>query len=339
MKSLVVPAAGQLEFAEIPRPTPGEYQALVRMEACGFCNSTDHKLVEGTMFWAPPFPIILGHESVGRVVEIGSKVTNLAVGDLVTRPIYIAPPGGCEYAPASGGFAEYGVVHDLPAMLANGDRTLEDDYAALRQMVLPQGLSAVEGALAISLSETASVLAYLPNVRHKTVLVAGTGVVGLAFCLWLKMAGARVIVLGRREERLEKALAIGADLAVNTTEQDWLDQVRAATSSGHVEGMIEATGDAKLAKEMIELLATGGFASAYGVPPTGVDYPEPWVASRVEEHLSFHWVADLLRRGWIDSKAWISHQWPFAQALEGYEAVTSGKVFKGFVTFPQDLRS
>src|SRR5215217_6389139 len=116
MNSLVVPVAGKVRVADIPCPRPTEYQALVRMEACGFCNSTDQKLVEGTMFWAPPFPLILGHESVGRVIEIGSKVTKFRIGDLVTRPIYIAPPEGCDYHPASGGFAEYGIVQDLPAM-------------------------------------------------------------------------------------------------------------------------------------------------------------------------------------------------------------------------------
>jgi D-arabinose 1-dehydrogenase-like Zn-dependent alcohol dehydrogenase len=47
----------------------GPYEALVKMEACGICSSTDAKVVDGTMYWAPPFPLVLGHESVGRVVE------------------------------------------------------------------------------------------------------------------------------------------------------------------------------------------------------------------------------------------------------------------------------
>jgi len=333
MKSLVIPAAGQLAFADIPRPVPTAYQALVRMEACGFCNSTDHKLVEGTMYWAPPFPLILGHESVGRVIEVGARVTTFRPGDLVTRPIYIAPPEGCDYLPAAGGFAEYGLVHDLPAMLADGDDSLANDYAALRQMVLPPQMSALDGALAISLSETASVLAFLPTVRHRTVLVAGTGIVGVAFCHWLKLAGARVIVLGRRRERLEKALAFGADVAISTLDAAWQSQILQA-AGGKVDGMLEATGDAALATAMLDMLTPGGFASAYGVPPTGTTYPAPWETSTVEEHLSFPWVADLFVRGWLKSADWLSHTWTFDEALAAYQQTVSGDVFKGVVTFP-----
>ncbi len=94
MKALVVPQAGKLQLANIPPPEISPYDALVRIEACGICNSTDQKLIEGTMYWAPPFPITLGHEAVGTVIEVGAKVRKFKVGDRVTRPIYVPPLAG-----------------------------------------------------------------------------------------------------------------------------------------------------------------------------------------------------------------------------------------------------
>lgn len=138
-----------------------------------------------------------------------------------------------------------------------------DPATALRQMVLPSSLSALDGVLAISLSETTSVLAHLPSVRNRTIHVAGVGIVGLAFCHWLKLAGARVIILGRRPERFEKARAVGADAVVNTRKVNWTSQVLNA-SKGPVDDLIEATGDVGIATEMLTVLSDTGFASAYG---------------------------------------------------------------------------
>jgi len=53
MKALIVPAQGRLEIRDIPEPVVDPYDALVKIEVCGICNSTDHKLIEGQMFWAP----------------------------------------------------------------------------------------------------------------------------------------------------------------------------------------------------------------------------------------------------------------------------------------------
>jgi threonine dehydrogenase-like Zn-dependent dehydrogenase len=279
------------------------------------------------MFWAPPFPFVLGHESVGRVVETGSKVSKFKVGDRVTRPIYV-PPAGAAVNSANGGFAEFGVVTDAVAMAADGDGSKLNDYNADRQLVVPPDLSARDAALAISLSETASVLRHLPNPRGSKVVVAGTGVAGLAFALWLKLAGAFVIVLGRREERLRKALEMGADVAINTRDGDFLEQLRAL---GPVDGLMEATGDAALATQVEEFLSPQGFACAYGVPPTGVHYGPRWRGAAVEEHLSLPWIIDLLRRGWVQPEWFVSHEWGFDEVLTAFEQNSRGEVLKGFV--------
>ena len=328
MKALVVPEAGRLEIREIPDPQIGPYDALVRNEYCGICNSTDTKLIDGKMFWAPPYPFVLGHESCGTVIETGSKVSRFRIGDRVTRTLAFWPGSHKNLNVAMGGFAEYGIVRDAVAMAADGDPSLLDDYNTQRQLVVPAGIGPVEAALAISLAETASLLRHLPNLRGSKVVVAGTGVAGLAFILWCKLAGATVISLGRRRERLDEALRLGADLALDTTHGDLVENLR---DIGNVDGMIEATGDAPFANHLLEALSEGGFAAAYGVPPTGVAYDVRRKNLPVEEHLSQAWVCDLLRRGWIKAEWFISQTWDFSEIITAFDEVRSGRVKKGFV--------
>lgn len=332
MKALVVPTAGRLEIQEIAEPQIGPYDALVRNECCGICNSTDTKLIDGKMFWAPPFPFVLGHESCGTVVEVGSKVRRYHVGDRVTRTLAFWPGSRQDLNAAMGGFAEFGVVRDAEAMAADGDPSLLEDYNTQRQLVVPAGIGPVEASLAISLSETSSLLRHLPNLRGRKVVVAGTGVAGLAFVFWCKLAGATVIALGRRKERLDEAISLGADMALGTTDGNIVEKLRDACK-GNVDGLIEATGDAPLANSLLETLADDGFAAAYGVPPTGVSYDARWKNLPVEEHLAFAWVCDLIRRGWIKPSWFVSNTWDFAEVIRAFGEVRKGRVKKGFILF------
>lgn len=331
MKALVVPEAGRLEVRQIPAPEPGPYDALVRIEACGICNSTDLKLMAGTMFWAPPCPFVLGHEAVGTVLKLGGKVRKFRLGDRVTRPAAFWPGSRAGLNSASGGMAEFGVVRDGEAIKADGDSTPADDYLTARQNAVPRDLDPEHAVLAIALSETASVLKHLPDLRGRKVVVAGTGVAGLSFALWAKMAGGFVVVLGRRPDRLARADQVGADAAVDTTAGDWLERARKACGGG-ADGAIEATGDAELAGLVLELLKPDAFAASYGVPPAGIKYPRRWKDATVEEHLSYPWVADLLKRGFVRPEWFLTHRWPFGAAAEAFAQVGRGEVVKGVLT-------
>ena len=331
MKALIVSGANELRIEDIAPPEIGKYDALVQIEACGICNSTDAKLIEGTMFWAPPFPVVLGHESVGTVIQVGEKVRNFCVGDRVTRPLAFWPGTRAGLNVAMGGFSEMGMVRDGRAMSADGDPSLVEDYNVQRQLVLPEDTDPVHGALAISLAETASVLLDLPPIRGKVVAIAGTGVAGLALMLWCKLAGAIVVAIGRREPRLQQAQQLGADHVVNSSATHWLESLRKICPMG-VDVALDATGDVSLAKALLQVSKPGGVAVAYGVPPKGISYPSPWRNAVVEEQKCMAWVVDLLRRGWAKPEWFITHRWPLAEAVGAFDQVAKGEVLKGFVT-------
>lgn len=334
MKALIVPKPGSLQLTDIDPPTIGPYDALVKIEVCGICNSTDAKLIDGRMYWAPPFPFVLGHESVGVVKQVGDKVRKYKVGDRVTRPVAFWPGSRQGLNVAVGGFAEWGMVRDAQAMAQDGDHSLDDDYLAQRQLVVPKNLSPVEAALAISLSETASVFLPLPPLRGRTVAVTGAGVAGLAFMLWAKLAGAHVIAIARRARRLELARMLGADSTLDTNECKNLPAELEQIAKGKLHGIIEATGNATLANQLTPAIEKGGFAVAYGVPATeDTQYDKNiWRIAEVNEQLCYNWVADLLSRGWISADWFVSRgDVPLSDTPAAFEQVRKGELLKVFI--------
>lgn len=334
MKSAVVPNPGVVEFTQVPEPRMSEYDALVEIEACGICNTTDMKLIHGDMFWAPAFPILLGHESVGRVVDVGSKVTKFRVGDRVTRPVSSFEPQEQMPNAAFGGFSEYGLVRDAVAMAEDGDESWLGNYNVVRQLVVHPELPPTIASLCISMAETAGTLINMESIRGKTLLVAGTGIAGLGFTFWGALGGARVITLGRRDERLELARSVGASHVVDTRNSHFLEEIGSAATSG-VDAMVDATGDVELAGTLVPLLSPAGEAVAYGVGSIDEEFPSPWKRAKVEEQRTYHWITELYLKGMINLDQFVTHTWQFPELLGALEQVKEREVLKGIVMIQQ----
>ena len=88
MKALVVEKPGTLSVRDVAEPPMGEYEARCEMLYGATCTATDLAVIDGRVGWEKlEYPLILGHESVGRVVEVGSKVRNYRVGDLIPEKL------------------------------------------------------------------------------------------------------------------------------------------------------------------------------------------------------------------------------------------------------------
>ncbi|MDP2990512.1 MAG: alcohol dehydrogenase catalytic domain-containing protein, partial [Kiritimatiellota bacterium] len=168
MKAIVVESVNRLSVRDVPEPEPNEYQARVKMLAASLCNSTDTKILHGE--FAGPLPTVLGHEAVGRVLEVGAKVRHYRVGDLVVRP-RIGPIPRLGLGVAFGSFVEIGLVTDKWARAEDegraqpwNDQTKAD--ADWDPMTLVQ---------TITLKETLSFLRNLGIRQGDSVLIFGTG--------------------------------------------------------------------------------------------------------------------------------------------------------------------
>lgn len=339
MKALVVTCDHGLDLRDIPSPRPGRFEALVRIEACGICNTTDGELVRGTQPYHKDYPAVLGHEAVGRVVDVGAGVRKFRVGDRVTRPAAILP--GTQRDGLSscwGGFAEYGLVVDAAAA---GSSAPTSDYTTQRQNVVDPRLTSEQAVLAISLAETASWTWQLGPLGGRSVCVAGTGIAGLSIALWCKLAGARrVIVLGRRASRLATARALAADATVNVAETPVPAAVRALEPEG-VDIYCDAAGTRDQWTHALAATRSGGVFARYAVLPAGgYDPPEDDGAHGVRatvpearEHEAYAWVADVLARGLVRSESLLTHAWPAERHAEAFGAVARGDVLKGLLRF------
>ncbi len=218
MKAAIIQEAGRLEIREFPVPKPNAWQALVRMDVVGVCSATDRKLVHGTKPFAPAYPALLGHESVGTVVELGKRVKAYAVGDRVLRPCALYPGQSAEgISSAWGSFCEYGLVADLETWR---EEEPEGDHArfsyARMQKKVPADWTAEPACLLITWKETYSSLTQTGEIAGKDIAVWGDGAVGLSFVAWARALGAAsIFVIGRRDFRLERARALGATAICN----------------------------------------------------------------------------------------------------------------------------
>lgn len=337
MRAYAAVAAGELREISLPIPEPDEYEVLVKHEGCLFCNTTDRMIVEHLLA-TPDYPVVFGHESFGRVVKVGKRVTAFSLGDRVICSNAIIRGFDGTYHSTWGGFAEYGIAGDAEAYARDGG-TLEGENRYRRRyrhnQKIDPTLSPEQAGLAFSFAETASALRALGNLAGKTVVVIGTGFVGYSFVTFAKRYGAsRVICLGRREERLSIARALGADATfIDLTDAD--ADIRA---HGGADIVLEASGNPHALESGLPYLKEGGTLGLYALPPAPYVFdlqrtPRDLRILRISPKVSdaLDEVCEQLRTEVIPYRHFLTHVWSFDQVPEAYAAVCRGEVIKGLV--------
>ncbi len=336
MKAVKVEEPGtEVLWAEIPRPEPGEYDALVRLDACGICNSTDHKLARST-FVPGSFPIVLGHESVGTVVETGKRVRNYRPGDRVFRQVLPDDVNSGGARSVWGGFAEFGLVTD---QWAKQDIPYGPEHLPAPQQKL---ISDVEPALAatmITLTETLDCAANNCGVGPgKSIAVVGTGPVGQAFALFARLLAAdSVHVFGRSDRALERFLNVSRCDSFSIGE-DTSVEAQTVTRRVGFDIVIEGVGSSDALRRAVDLAGGDGSVFVYGVCGTDDPYDQSMLdrpnvkqvgatEGRVQKLL-----VDYVQSGQIDLRDWVSHVLPLASCQEGFDLVRQKQAVKVVLT-------
>jgi len=199
---------------DIPKPEAGPHQVLVKIHACGICY-TDALMAQGALSYRP-FPLILGHEGVGEVVEVGDGVKFRKVGDRVGLPITQRPCGVCEFCRQrhvdSFVTANNCVAPVLTGVNVDGSQA---EYIAADEegtFLLPDRLGYEEAAPSICAGYT--VWAALrranagPGARVGIVGIGGVGHLGVQFA---KAGGYHVIAVSHSPAKHDLAKHLGAD--------------------------------------------------------------------------------------------------------------------------------
>ena len=204
MKATVITAPGETQVVDVPKPTAGPNDVLVRMRACGVCGSDGLYISMGGLGKGH---MPLGHEPAGEIVEIGSAVTGLTIGDHVVVNPMVAPSGIIGNGGPSGALAEYLLIED--AVRGKSLEVVPDH--------IPFEVAALNEPMAVARH---GVNRCEPKPSDK-VVIFGAGPIGLGATIGFKSAGvSHVVVADLIPARLEKALAVGADAVINSADED-----------------------------------------------------------------------------------------------------------------------
>lgn len=212
MRAAVVTAEG-VRVQEVTRPSPGPEEVLVRVRAATL-NRADLGVAAGGAHGAMGGPgTILGLDFAGEVAAVGSAVKGVKPGDRVT-------------ASGAGGYAEYAVA-DMARVLPVPDRNMSWEQAA----TLPVALATMHDALVVN--------GRLAKGESAMILGASSGV-GIMGMQIAKFMGASLVVgTSTDADRRARLKEFGADVAVNTRDADWADQVLAATGGKGVNLVVD----------------------------------------------------------------------------------------------------
>lgn len=262
MKAAIIERPGEIVVREVPMPELGDYDALCELLYGATCSGTDNHLLAGTFPWAVHYPTVLGHESIGRVVEIGRRVRYYAPGDLITR--VGTPPSEGLYV-NWGGFAEFGIAKDHRAMGEDGLPAASWQPYRVNQ-VLPPGSDPRAATLMITWRETLSYLTRMGVGEGASVWIIGSGGNGLAFAAHAANLGAsQVVVLGSAaREGLARAAGATAYLDYRAGNLSaFLAQLRPA------DFVIDAVGKRGQIDLALPYLDPGGIVGIYGIDERG----------------------------------------------------------------------
>ena len=278
MKALIkyAPGDGNVEVRDIEEPRCGENQVKIEVAFCGVCG-TDLHVLRDTFRNYPP--VILGHEFSGRVVETGSKVTGVPIGDAVTVLGATAVTcGQCAYC-RSGRFMfcrnRRGMGHGV-----NGAFTR---YVVVRPDQLfriPEGFALDEAALSEPFAAVVQAVTEITQIRlGDTALISGPGPIGL-LCLKLLVAeGVKTIVAGAPGDgaRLESARSIGAACVVNIGERSLADAVREETGGMGVDVALECAGHPDSVRGCLEALRPMGRYTQIAICGREIQFPIDYI--------------------------------------------------------------
>jgi len=331
MKAIVKSKAEPgLWLEDVPEPTIGINDVLLRMKKTGICGTDVH--IYNWDAWSQQtikIPTILGHELCGEIVEVGSNVSDFFVGDIVSVEGHLVC-GRCRNCLAGrrykcahtlgfgvntdGGFAEYMAVPYTN--IWKHERSVDTDVAAIFD---PFG-NAVHTALAF-------------EVFGEDVLITGAGPIGIMAAAVAKHAGARnVVITDVNPKRLELASKMGDFTVVNVAEKKLEDvQKELDMKEGFDVGM-EMSGNPQAFRDMLANMAHGGNIGFLGIPSD--EFAINWktvifnmltVKGIYGREMYETWYQmSVLIEGGLDISPVITHRYSYQEFEKGFEAMRTG---------------
>ena len=293
MKAAVVVANEEIRYMEVEEPKVSAGLVKVKVAASGICGSDVPRVLHNGAHF---YPIVLGHEFSGEVVEIGEGVTTVKVGDRVT---------GAPLLPCM-------VCHDCQrgnyalcknySFIGSRQNGSNADYVVIPErnaVVFDKSISFEQGAMFEP--STVALHGVLQNNYRGggTVAILGAGTIGIFTFQWAKLLGAKkVIVFDISDERLALAKRLGADDIINTLKEGFIEDALGATQGCGFDYVYETAGATATMKMAFKLAATKANVCFVGTPHTQLCFsPEEW--------------ENMNRKEFLLTGSWMSYSAPF----------------------------
>ncbi len=332
MRALVFDGPNKIRLENVPVPTPGPGQAVIRITLTTICG-TDLHIVKGE--YPVKSGLVLGHEAVGVIHDLAPDVTGCNIGDRVLVGA-ITPCGQCDFClngnssqcggVAMGGWrfgntingsqAEYLLVPFAGANLARIPDELRDEQVILLADVASTGLSAVESAR-IQTGDTVAVFAQGP--------------IGLCATAGAKLHGASFIIVTESDPTRQKmALRMGADLALDPKSVDVVAKIKELTDGRGVDIAIEALGSQETFEGALRVLRPGGTLSSLGVYSGKLTMPADAFAAGIGDYKivttlcpggkeRMRRLIELVRHKRLDLTPLLTHSFPLEEIGKAYD--------------------
>lgn len=324
------------ELVDVPVPTPGPDEVLVKVLATSICGTDLHifQWNEWAQKRIKKIPQIMGHELCGQVIEIGSNVQNIRKDDIISAETHIAC-GYCFFCrnglahicenvkifgvDIDGVFAEYAIVPASNAWVI--EEKIPKDYVSVME---PLG-NAIHTVLA-------------GEIAGNTALITGCGPIGIMSIALCKICGAtKIIATEINEYRLQMAKKMGADVVLNPKKDKVLDLIMQHTNGKGVDVVLEMSGNQTAITDGLKALRPGGRYSILGIPerPVKIDLAEIvfkyFTIQGINGRLMFStWykATRFLASGRLDLEQVITHRLRLEEFQKGMELMESGNCGK-----------
>ena len=345
MRAVVKYAAGEgnIELREVPEPEVGDSDVKIKVKAVGICGSDLH-IYKGDIGIPTRIPFTIGHEFSGVITEVGKNVSRFKVGERVTAENSRYTCGHCRYCMTG----HYNLCNERLATGYAFDGAYAD-YCVVpenRVYLLPENVDFLTAALSDPSACVYHAVHELTGVNAgDTVLITGSGAMGLFAVQYVKANGGVAIVTGLSQDagRLKIAKDLGADHIINVSESDIEKEVKRITNNEGVDIALECSGNPKAANDCLSLLRRQGKYTQIGIfgKPVMIDldrvlYGEIKVTGSFSQKYS-GWKAalELASLGKIKVRPLISDILPLEEWEKGFRRSFEGKAIK--VVFQPEL--
>ncbi len=329
-----------VEVREVPVPSYGPSEVLVKVDAASVCGTDLH--IYDWDPWAQGRihpPLIPGHEFCGTVAKVGEQVTTVRPGDFVSAEMHVAcgkclqcrigQAHVCQYVKiigvdANGAFADFVVIPE--SNIWKLDPALPREYGSILD---PLG-NAVHTVLAA-------------EIAARSVAIVGCGPIGLFAIAVARACGAStVFALEVNEHRRKLAQAMHADHVLNPATEDVAAMVAEKTGGIGVDVVLEMSGHADAMRLGFQILRTGGRVSLLGIPakPVELDFARDIIFKGAtvlgingrKMYETWYQMEALLKAGKLDLSPVITHRLPMSDFAHGMELLKSGEASKIVLT-------